>query len=82
MTVTVYKNTGNADAPAPGTSTLFAVTISTNVNREKITQTSDAAPLFKFVSGDELYLMITTTNWTVTPATGPTKVFCALEIED
>jgi hypothetical protein len=80
MTVSVYKNSGNADAPAPGTDMLFSVTISTNVNRQRLAKPSDASPTFNFDVGDELYLMITTDTWAV--ATGPTKVFCALEIED
>jgi hypothetical protein len=80
MTVSAYKNSGDADAPAPGTDMLFSVTISTNVNRQHLAKPSDASPTFTFDVGDELYLMITTDTWAV--ATGPTKVFCALEIED
>ena len=83
MTVLVYKNTGNADAPSPGTNTLVGVVINTNVNRKEFTVPIDSSAASRFAAGDELYLMITTASWTVGPAApGPTKVFCAFDVEN
>ena len=77
LTVTAYKNTG--DAGAGGSTTGFNVQINSNVSRASITQPVDVSTS-TFLPGDELYLRVETSGFVV--GTPPFNVSAALEIED
>lgn len=73
MTATVYKKTGAAGG-STGESALFSVTLTDGQFRNFETK---AANVHTFAAGDELYIKIATSSWSV----GGTP-FAAFEIED
>jgi parallel beta-helix repeat protein len=75
LTITVYKNTGLADAVGAVLGTLSAVLDGTNPSRKATTQAKDTDV---FAAGDELYLAVTTdAGWL--PITA--NIRCSLEVE-
>jgi hypothetical protein len=79
LKVTAYLNPGNSGVT--GLSTGFFVEINANTNRASKTQPIDVATS-QFLPGDELYLMVETSGFSVGTGDPPFNVYAALEIED
>lgn len=79
LKVTAYINTGNAGAS--GSTMSFFVELNFNDNSAFVPLPADLSPL-KFQPGDELYLRVETSGFSVGAGSPPFNVYAALEIEN